>query len=160
MIDNEITMDLSAVVAAMQPRLRQIIGSNIALQLNLERERLWVRADAGQIEQVVVILISNAQDAMPKGGTITVEASRVIGQSARGWYLRTAKCSAPLPPLGSVSVMDFNRVENPLLMPESLQVRLGSQGLGVSGSFARCGFAWPFRILRGRVPHSERFCAK
>jgi two-component system, cell cycle sensor histidine kinase and response regulator CckA len=77
MIDNEITMDLSAVAAAMQPRLREMIGSNIALQLNLERERLWVKADAGQIEQVVVILISNARDAMPEGGTITVETSRV-----------------------------------------------------------------------------------
>jgi hypothetical protein len=48
----------------------------------------------------------------------------------------------------------------PLLIPESLQVRLGSQGFGVSGSFAKCGFAWPFHIPKGRVPHSERLCAK
>ena len=47
-----------------------------------------------------------------------------------------------------------------LLMPESLQVRLGIQGFGVSGSFAKWGLAWPFRILRDRVPHSERPCAK
>jgi len=77
MIDNETTIDLSAVVAAMQPRLREMIGASIALQLNLERKWLWVKADAGRIEHVVVILINNAGDAMPEGGTITVETSRV-----------------------------------------------------------------------------------
>jgi signal transduction histidine kinase len=77
MIDNEITMDLSAVVAAMLPRLREMIGANVALQLNLECEGLWVKTDAGRIEQVVVHLITNALDAMPEGGTITVETSRV-----------------------------------------------------------------------------------
>ena len=77
MIDNEITMDLSAVVAAMEPRLREMIGANIALQLNLEREGFWVKADAGLIEQVVVILIRNARDATPDSGTITVKTSRV-----------------------------------------------------------------------------------
>jgi two-component system cell cycle sensor histidine kinase/response regulator CckA len=77
MIDNDITLDLSAVVAGMQPSLLDMIGASIALQLNLERESLWVKADAGQIEQVVVNLITNARDAMPEGGTITVETSRV-----------------------------------------------------------------------------------
>jgi two-component system, cell cycle sensor histidine kinase and response regulator CckA len=77
MIDNEITMDLNDLVAAMEPRLRELIGANIALQLHLERAALWVKADVGQIEQVVVNLITNARDAMPRGGTITVETSRV-----------------------------------------------------------------------------------
>jgi hypothetical protein len=47
-----------------------------------------------------------------------------------------------------------------LLMLESLELRLGSQGLGVFGSCEMCGLAWPFRIPRVRVPHSERPCAK
>jgi two-component system, cell cycle sensor histidine kinase and response regulator CckA len=70
-------MDLSTVIAAMKPRLHEMIGASIAFQLNLEREGLWVKADAGLIEKVVAELISNARDATPEGGTITVEASRV-----------------------------------------------------------------------------------
>ena len=46
------------------------------------------------------------------------------------------------------------------LMPKSTQVRLGSQGFGVSGSFAKYGLALPFRILWDPVPHNERPCAK
>ncbi len=77
MTDNETTIDLSAVVAAMQPRLREMIGANIDLQLNLEPDGLWVKADSAHIEKVVVNLISNSRDAMPEGGTITVETSLV-----------------------------------------------------------------------------------
>jgi signal transduction histidine kinase len=42
-----------------------MIGANIALQLNLEREGLWVKGDAEWITKAVVNLISNARDAMP-----------------------------------------------------------------------------------------------
>ena len=71
-------MDLSNLVARMNNKLRELIGTDITLQLNLEREGLWVEADARQIEHVVAELISNARDAMPQGGIITVETSRVI----------------------------------------------------------------------------------
>jgi two-component system, cell cycle sensor histidine kinase and response regulator CckA len=77
MIDNEITMDLSAVVAGISETLRKLIGANVEFQLNLGREALWVKADKGQLEQVVVNLTTNARDAMPQGGTLTVETSRV-----------------------------------------------------------------------------------
>jgi len=71
-------MDLSTLVARMNNMLREMIGANITLQLNLDREGLWVKADASQIECVVVNLITNARDATPQGGTITVETSRVV----------------------------------------------------------------------------------
>jgi hypothetical protein len=45
---NESPMDLSAVIAGMSDILREMIGANITLQLNLEREGPWVKADAGR----------------------------------------------------------------------------------------------------------------
>src|SRR6516164_5276967 len=49
----------------------------------------------------------------------------------------------------------YHKVENSLLMRESMVVRLGSRGSAVCESFAMCGFAWPLRTLRDRVPHNE-----
>jgi len=71
-------LDLRAVVAEISDMLRKLIGSNIALNLNMGGEALWMRADEGQIEQVVVNLVVNARDAMPHGGELTLEASRVV----------------------------------------------------------------------------------
>jgi len=70
-------LDLSTVVAETSDMLRTLIGTNIDLQMDLEHKGLWVKADEGQIEQVVVNLIVNARDAMPQGGVITVETSDV-----------------------------------------------------------------------------------
>jgi hypothetical protein len=47
-----------------------------------------------------------------------------------------------------------------LLMPDSLGVRLGSQGFLVSGPFVPYGVAWTFRTRQGRVPHTEHPYAK
>src|SRR5271169_3816144 len=77
MIDNEITMDLGAVVAGISETLRKLAGGNVELQLNLGREALWVKADKRQLEQVVFQLITNARDAIPGDGSITVGISRV-----------------------------------------------------------------------------------
>jgi two-component system cell cycle sensor histidine kinase/response regulator CckA len=74
-------LDLTVVVPEISDMLRKLIGANIDLQIHLAPERLWVKADEGQIEQVVVNLVVNARDAMPNGGTVTVETSLVnVGQ--------------------------------------------------------------------------------
>jgi CheY-like chemotaxis protein len=52
--------------------LRRLIGENITLEFKAAGQPLWISADSGMIEQVVINLVVNARDAMPKGGRITL----------------------------------------------------------------------------------------
>ena len=67
------TLDLNGTVRALHRMLRRLVGEDLTLKLALGDELWPVRADGGQIEQVVANLVVNARDAMPDGGTITIE---------------------------------------------------------------------------------------
>jgi len=71
------TLDLNGVIRDMHQMLRRTIGEICELHLILDSDPAWVRADAGQVEQVVVNLVLNARDAMPRGGRISIETARV-----------------------------------------------------------------------------------
>jgi signal transduction histidine kinase len=68
-------LDLSLITADLQGLLARSIGENIALIVHPGRGLPAVHADRGQIEQVLVNLAVNARDAMPDGGTLTIETS-------------------------------------------------------------------------------------
>jgi PAS domain S-box-containing protein len=70
-------IELNAVVEDMDNMLRRLIGEDIELITVLEESRGRVKADPGQIEQVVMNLAVNARDAMPRGGKITIETANV-----------------------------------------------------------------------------------
>jgi PAS domain S-box-containing protein len=72
-------LDLGALVRDMEKMLRRVIGEDIRLTTSLATQIGHVRADPGQIEQIVMNLVVNARDAMPGGGTLTLEtADRTI----------------------------------------------------------------------------------
>jgi signal transduction histidine kinase/CheY-like chemotaxis protein len=66
-------LDLNAVVTAAHGLLARLIGEHIELAVALRDEPLPVDADPAQLEQVIVNLASNARDAMPAGGKLTIE---------------------------------------------------------------------------------------
>jgi CheY-like chemotaxis protein len=72
-----VPLDLNAVVADVQTLLSRTIGEDIVLAMSPAAERPVVLADCGQLEQILVNLAVNARDAMPDGGTLTLETGVV-----------------------------------------------------------------------------------
>ncbi len=95
-------LDLNAVIEDVQPMLSHVTREPVEIRLELDPSLWPVRADQGQMEQVLVNLVSNAGDAMPRGGDIQIAtANRTIGPAAPG--------TGDLPPGGYVALTISDR---------------------------------------------------
>jgi len=72
-------LDLNEVVGAFLLMLRRVLREDIRIDLEPAAGPLWVHADAGMLEQVVMNLAVNARDAMPGGGRLTLALDAVTG---------------------------------------------------------------------------------
>jgi nitrogen-specific signal transduction histidine kinase/CheY-like chemotaxis protein len=68
-------LDLNDVVKDMEKMLTRLIGENVKLATQLDPNLGSVKADPCQVEQIIVNLIVNARDAMPRGGSVTIETA-------------------------------------------------------------------------------------
>jgi PAS domain S-box-containing protein len=70
-------LDLNSLLTNVEQMLRRVIGEDIGLVMHLSPGLGRVKADPGQIEQVIMNLAVNARDAMPQGGQLTLDAANV-----------------------------------------------------------------------------------
>jgi len=79
------SIELNSVVTNMEGLMQRLTGADIKLKTELRPGLGEVKVDPGQLEQVLVNLVLNARDAMPAGGTLTIETGeRMISGSNRG----------------------------------------------------------------------------
>jgi signal transduction histidine kinase len=70
-------LELNAIVMNMNGMLQRLIGEDIELCVDIDPQLGSIKADPGHIEQVIMNLVVNARDAMPRGGRLTIETENI-----------------------------------------------------------------------------------
>jgi PAS domain S-box-containing protein len=76
-------LDLNSLVNRMSEMLLGVLREEMEFTVRLSQDACCVSADPGQVEQVIMNLVVNARDAMPSGGTLTIETARVNAEGVR-----------------------------------------------------------------------------
>ena len=75
-------LHVNAIVESMLPLLTRVIGEDVVLATRLEPHLLRVKADPTQLEQVIMNLVVNARDAMPRGGRLSLDTATITLDAA------------------------------------------------------------------------------
>lgn len=81
-----VSVPINDVLRRYEPLVRRLLRDDIDIRMKFDPEAWDIRADPGQVEQVVMNLAANAQDAMPEGGLLTVQTLNVrVGGPTTAW---------------------------------------------------------------------------
>ncbi len=86
-----VPVDLNAVVRQSEKLLGRVLGEDVELRTQLQPGLWSLMGDLGQIEQVIMNLAVNARDAMPEGGTLSVETANVRLEGGTEWVRLTVR---------------------------------------------------------------------
>ena len=126
-------IDPAALLANLRSMLTRLIGTHIRFELLVASDDIRIRADVGQIEQVMVNLVVNARDAMVDGGTLTIALRRLVLEPTRARAL-----GLPPGPYADITVRDTGRGMNEEVRQRAFEPFFttrgseGGTGLGLS----------------------------
>lgn len=106
-------IDLNSLIRELDKMLQRVIGEDIELVYMLAEDLKKVKVDPGQMEQVILNLVLNARDAMPKGGRLTIETANVGRETA----CRQLPESVPLDSYVMLSISDTGTGMAPEVKP-------------------------------------------
>jgi two-component system, cell cycle sensor histidine kinase and response regulator CckA len=152
-------IDVNAIVQDMERLLRPLIGERIELSTKLAADAGRTRADAGQLEQVLMNLVVNSKDAMPQGGKIEIETRSVtLDDTHRGeqTFIRT----------GSYVVVSV--IDNGMGMDKETQSRIfepffttkekgKGTGLGLSTVYGIVKQSGGYILVQSELQHGTTF---
>lgn len=142
------------VLKDVEAMLRRLIGENISLEVNVRSDVGYIRADPGQVEQILLNLATNARDAMPNGGRLIIEVSNIELDDA---YVKGHTPVVPGPYV-MFSVSDTGcgmdqKTQSQIFDPFFTTKELGKgTGLGLATVYGivkqSCGYIWVYSELR------------
>jgi two-component system, cell cycle sensor histidine kinase and response regulator CckA len=119
-------LQLPDIVAEISNLLQRLLGETVTLAVKHGRNLGAVRADPGQLEQVIVNLVVNARDAMPRGGTVTVQTYAVSTAEVR----KLGSDILPITDYTALSISDTGTGIPPELLPKIFEPFFTTKDVG------------------------------
>jgi PAS domain S-box-containing protein len=132
--EKPVPLQMNEVVEGLSELIGRLLGSNIQLSLRLDHDLAHVKVDRDRLERLILNLVLNARDAMPRGGKVTIETSRVLRdrRDTKGAYARYAMLSISDTGVG-MDRATRERIFEPFFTTKMHQ---GGTGLGLSNALS------------------------